>query len=187
MQNHDIIVVGSSAGGLKPLLSLVGGLSPRTEASIFVLRHFPPEEHSDLPSLLTCNGPIMATEALDGEVIRSGHIYVAPAGQQLVLGLTRMALEQPLSRNYFRPTIDALFISAADIFSLRVIGIILSGLMGDGAKGLLAIKLAGGVSIVQQPTDAEYKGMPESALRLRSADYVLPAADMGPVISTLVK
>jgi two-component system chemotaxis response regulator CheB len=117
---------------------------------------------------------------------QKNRIYVAPPGRQLLLGLHTIALEQPLSKNRFRPTIDALFVSAANIFSLRVIGAVLSGNLGDGAQGLLAIKTAGGISIVQKTIDAEFNGMPESALHLHPADYVLPAADMGILLGTLV-
>lgn len=187
MQKHDIIVVGSSAGGLKALLKLVTGLPPQLNASIFIMRHFPVDEHSCLSALLTNNGPLRATEAINGEPFIKNRIYIAPSDRQLLLGVHTMELEQPLSMNHFRPTIDALFVSAANTFSLRVIGVVLSGLMDDGAQGLLAIKMAGGISIVQKPNDAEFKSMPESALHLHPADYVLPAADMGVLLGPLVR
>lgn len=186
MQKRDIIVIGASAGGLEPLMELVARLPVALDASIFIQQHFPRGHRSDLPSLLTGKGPLYATQATDGETIIQSHIYVGPSDRQLLLKLHTVVLEETVSQNHFRPTINALFSSAANIFGLRVIGIILSGLLDDGAHGLLGVKKAGGISIVQKPSDCKFKEMPENALRLVHADYVLPACDMGTLLATLV-
>lgn len=104
----------------------------------------------------------------------------------MLLQLDSIVLEAPHKGNHFRPTIDALFLSAANIFGLRVIGIILSGLLNDGAQGLSTIRGAGGISIVQEPGDARFKDMPKNALRFGPADFVVPAGDMCALLDMLV-
>jgi len=186
MQKRDIVVIGASAGGLIPLMELVRGLPATLDASIFIVQHFPPSLHSSLPSFLSSMGTLKATEAFDGEFICKRRIYVGPSDRQLLLELNTIVLEQTISRNRFRPTINALFCSAADTFGLRVIGIILSGMMDDGTHGLSEIKNAGGISVVQKPSDAQFKSMPENALKDHGADYILPAGAMGTLLGTLV-
>ena len=187
MQQRDIIVIGASAGSLFPLIALANGLPLDFGASIFIAQHYPRGERSELPVLLSRNGALEASEAVDGEPIRKGHIYTGPSDRQLLLAFQTVVLEYPVSQNRFRPTIDALFHCAADTFGGRVIGIILSGSLSDGAKGLAAVKDAGGISVVQKPSDAKFSSMPESAIRFRDVDYVLPARDMSALLAALVR
>lgn len=181
----DIIVVGASAGGVEALTQLVGGLPRDLPASLFVVLHLPPNATSSLPEILDRRGPIPATTVVDGQPIHAGHIYVAPPAYHLQLEPDSIHLSRAARENGHRPAIDVLFRSAAAAFRSRVIGVVLSGTLDDGAVGLRAVKQSGGMAIVQSPEDALFSGMPTSALRHLDVDYCLPAADIGPLLGEL--
>src|SRR5262245_37931807 len=133
MSGRDIIVVGASAGGVGALRGLAGRLPPGLPAAVFVVCHFPSEGHSVLPELLNLWGPLPAAHAVDGEPIRPGRVYVAPPDHHLVLRQGRVELSGGPRENKFRPAIDPLFRSAARAYGPRVVAVILSGALQDGA------------------------------------------------------
>jgi two-component system chemotaxis response regulator CheB len=186
MQPRDIIVVGASAGGVEALAALVRGLPPDLPAAVFVVLHLPLDASSNLPSILDRAGPLPATHAADGETIQPGRIYIAPPNHHLLLDGAQMQLSIGPRVNSVRPSIDVLFRSAARAFDGRVIGIVLSGTLDDGALGLDAIQLRGGAVIIQDPAEARFSGMPRSALARVKADYVLPVAEIPAVLAQLV-
>lgn len=185
MPVHDIVVVGGSAGSVEATVRLVQGLPADFPASVFVVIHTTPNPDGMLPWILSRKGPLPATEARDGEAILGGHIYVAPPDRHLTLqdGTVRVSLGPKENRH--RPAIDPLFRSAAHAYGPRVVGVILSGMQNDGTAGLLAVERAGGVAIVQDPSEALFTAMPRSALLHVKVEYVLPAAGMGAVLSRL--
>src|SRR5262249_13967559 len=124
--------------------------------------------------------------ARDGEPTYPGHVYVAPPDRHLILESGVARLSRGPRENHFRPSIDPLFRSAARVYGPRAIGVTLSGALLDGVAGLPAVRVAGGLSVVQDPTDALLPDLPRAAIALAGADHVAPAADLGPLLSRLV-
>jgi two-component system chemotaxis response regulator CheB len=183
MALRDIIVIGASAGGFEALKKLVGGLPENLAASVFIVWHLPANAHGILPSVLEKESPLPAAHGVDGEEIKTGRIYVAPPDHHLLIEENRVRVTKGPKENRFRPAVDTLFRSAAYACGVRVIGVILSGALDDGTAGLWTIKLRGGIAIVQDPQDAEFSSMPESALREVDVDHSIPVSEM-PVLLT---
>jgi two-component system, chemotaxis family, protein-glutamate methylesterase/glutaminase len=185
MADHDIVVVGASAGGVEALVRLVKALPEDLPAAVFVVLHVPVSATSALPDILSRQGPLPATHAKDGEPIESGHIYVAPPDHHLLLKHEHIHLSRGPRENGHRPAIDPLFRSAAREFGARVVGVVLSGALDDGTAGLVAVKGRGGVCVAQDPEDALYQGMPTSAIERDHVDQVLPVPEIAALIATL--
>jgi two-component system, chemotaxis family, protein-glutamate methylesterase/glutaminase len=177
---HDIVVVGASAGGVEALRRMVGGLPPDFAAAVFVVLHLPPNAPSALATILNRSGPVPASQVEHKQPIEPGRIYVARPNRHLVLRRGHVALEAGPRENSARPSdsVDVLFRSAARAYGRRVVGIVLSGTLRDGAQGLAAVKLRGGITMVQDPDEALFAGMPESARSSTEIDYCLAAADI---------
>jgi two-component system, chemotaxis family, protein-glutamate methylesterase/glutaminase len=186
MARRDIVVVGASAGGVETLQQLVRTLPASFPASLFVTVHFPAESASVLPKILSRCGPLTALHAADGDAIIQGRIYVAPPDHHLLIHRDCLALARGPRENGNRPAIDPMFRSAAVAFGERVIGIVLTGTLDDGTAGARAIKRAGGVAIAQDPRDALFSSMPQSAIEHGSVDRVLPVSEMGAAIIELI-
>lgn len=186
MATRDTIVIGASAGGVEALLAIASTLPTALPASVFVVLHQPPSGTSVLPALLSRAGPIPAVHPEDGEIIRPGHIYVAPPNLHMLLEDGRIRLAHGPRANRHRPAADPLFRSAAHYYRERAVGVILTGTLDDGAAGLLEIKRNGGVAVVQDPSDALFPGMPQSALEVTVVDHCLPVAEIGPTLARLV-
>jgi two-component system chemotaxis response regulator CheB len=142
MAGRDIIVVGASAGGVETLSALVRALPAGLPASLFVVCHFPSDQTSTLPRILSRAGPLPASHARDGEPIRPGQIYVAPPDFHLKLRPGTVRLDHGPRENRHRPAIDPLFRTAARAYGPRVVGVVLSGTLSDGVAGLLAVRQA---------------------------------------------
>jgi two-component system chemotaxis response regulator CheB len=187
MAGRDIIVVGASTGGVDALIRLVRGLPADFPASVFVVSHFPPGGMSVLPQILSRSGPLPAKHAADGEAFLPGHIYIAPPDRHLLLSADRrLRLTRDARENHHRPAVDPLFRSAARHFGARVIGVILTGALYDGAAGLIAVRSAGGLGVVQDPGDAMVAAMPQNATQLAGADYVVPLSQMAELLVQLI-
>lgn len=171
MPARDIIVVGSSAGGVEALQRFCRGLPDDLEAAVFVAQHLSPSARSVLPHLLDKAGPLRALSPVDGQAIEPGHIYIAAPDHHMLLRPGRVLMRRGPFENRTRPAINALFRSAAIHGGARVIGVVLTGLLDDGTDGLIAIKAAGGLSVVQDPEDAEWPSMPRNALKRDHVDH----------------
>jgi two-component system chemotaxis response regulator CheB len=123
----------------------------------------------------------------DGEPIEQGKIYVAANDHHLLLEDGKAIVKKGPKENRFRPSIDALFRSAAYVYGPRVIGIVLSGLLNDGTSGLWSVKRRGGITIIQEPEDAEYPQMPQNVLEYVEVDHTVPVAEMGALLQTLIQ
>jgi len=187
MTKQDIIVVGASSGGVEALERLIRGIPADFPASLLIVLHRPPDQRSILPQILQRAGVLPVTEAQDGERLRSQHIYVAPMDRHLVIEEGAMRLVRGPKENHSRPAIDPLFRSAAQAFGSRVAGVILSGTLFDGTAGLFAVKRRNGVTIVQDPQEAAFPSMPESAIGNVDVDYVLPVAGIAGLLVDLVR
>ena len=183
---RDIVVIGASAGGIPPLLTVIERLPDDFGAAVLIVVHMPAMSKSRLPQLLqrVTNLPVAMAE--DGEALEPGRIYVAPPDQHLLVRRGSVELSHGPRENHTRPAVDPLFRSAARAYGERVIGVVLSGTLYDGSGGLMAINAHRGVAIVQDPDEALMSGMPESAMLHATVDYVLPAAEIASRIVELV-
>jgi two-component system chemotaxis response regulator CheB len=184
---HDIIVVGASAGGVEALSTLVGGLPADLPAALFVVLHIPPYSQSHLPAILTHHGSLPAAHATHGAAIAHGHIYVAPPDHHLLVRDGYVELTRGPRENSSRPAVDPLFRSAARAYGPRVVGVVLSGALGDGSAGLMAIAARGGVTVVQDPEEALFESMPRTALRYVRVDHILPVHEIAALVSRLAR
>ena len=186
MQNRDVVVIGGSAGALEPLQRLLGDVPADLGATFFVVIHTGPNAHSTLGHILDRAGPLPADLARDGLAFAWGRVYVAPPDRHLLLDDGRMLLRRGPRENLSRPAIDPLFRSAAAAYGARVIGVLLSGMLYDGASGLRAIKRCGGIAVVQDPADALYPEMPRHALQHTEVDYCPSGAELAKLLVALV-
>src|SRR5262249_222179 len=154
-------------------------------AAVFMVLHVPADAPSMLPELLSRAGPLPARNPEDHEPIRPGNIYVAPSDRHLTIEDGVVRVTRGPRENRHRPAMDRLFGTAGRAGGNKVIGVILSGHLDDGAAGLGAVRACGGIAMVQEPSEAAASEMPESALKYSGADYVLPIAELGPQLVNL--
>lgn len=164
---------------MQALRSVVERLPADLAASVLIVLHMAPDGSSALAGILGAVGRLPTTSATHGAITEPGHVYVAPPGHHLLVDETRMLLSAGPPESGHRPGIDALFRSAARTRGSSVVGVVLSGALDDGTAGLVEIKAHGGLAIVQDPEEAAYRGMPDSALTNVQVDHVLPAAEIG--------
>jgi two-component system chemotaxis response regulator CheB len=182
---HDIIVVGASAGGVPALISLCQGLPRSLPAAVFVVVHTSPTNPGILPQILNRAGPLPVVHAEDGKPWRSGKIYIAPPNHHMLLVDGTVRLTCGPKENGFRPAVDPLFRTAANQHGPRVIGVVLSGGLDDGTEGLLHIKGNGGITVVQDPKEADVPSMPESAIESVHIDHIVGTREMGSLLTEL--
>jgi two-component system chemotaxis response regulator CheB len=186
MEKRDIIVIGSSAGGVDALKKVVGSFPPDLNASVFVVQHLSADTPSYLAQILSHAGPLPAFQPSDGEPIEYGQIYVAPPDHHMIVKGKSILVRKSPKENRFRPSIDAAMRSVAYQYGSRAIGVVLTGRLNDGTSGLWSIKEMGGTTIVQSPHDAMFADMPSSVLDSMEVDHIIPLAEIGPLIVSLI-
>jgi len=168
----NIIVIGTSAGGISAVKKIVKGLDNMMDAAFFVVQHMARDSNAQLIiELFQKQTSLVCHVAADGMPIERGHLYLSPPNHHLILDKKQIVVTHGAHENKYRPSIDVLFRSAAVTFGNRVIGIILTGMLEDGTSGMSAIKRCGGICIVQDPDEAEYLSMPQSVLNNVAVDY----------------
>jgi two-component system, chemotaxis family, protein-glutamate methylesterase/glutaminase len=185
MTAERIIVIGASAGGLEALRFLVGKLPADLGAPICVVLHTSPQSPGVLHQILERSGAHAAVSVSGKTRLRNGVIYVPPPDCHLVIEPGHVRATKGPRENRFRPAIDPLFRSAAQVYGPNAIGVVLTGNLDDGTAGLATIKQLGGVAIVQDPAEALYPSMPESAMHHVKVDYVVRLEDLVPVLVRL--
>jgi len=160
---RDTVVLGASAGGVEALKRLLSVFPPSLPASVFIVLHVAAEGDRSLASILDRSTPLKVVFAEDGMATRYGCVYLAPPDRHLTLSDGHVSVVFGPRENRCRPAIDPLFRSAAVHRRARVIGVILTGLLDDGAQGLLAVKRCGGLALIQTPDDAHAPAMPRHA------------------------
>jgi two-component system chemotaxis response regulator CheB len=189
MAGHDLIVLGASAGGVEAVSALVAGLPRDLSAAVCVVVHLRPDMHSQLASVLARATTLPVVSARHDATLRPGTIHVAVPDLHLLVdrdgdrGVIRLV--RGPRENRARPSVDALFRSAALAFGPRVIAVVLSGALDDGTAGLWTVKDRGGIAVVQDPDDAAVASMPASALTEVVVDHVASARDLGPLLGRL--
>ena len=183
---HDIIVIGASSGGVDALSRVIRHLPAELPAAVFVVLHLAADRTSALPAILSRQGRLPVVQAADGEPIVPGRVYVAPPDHHLVVEPGRIALTSGPRENRVRPAIDVLFRSAAAAYPGRTIGVVLTGQLDDGAAGLAAIKASGGITVVQDPAEAQAPSMPRAALDATAVDHIAPVDQIGELLGRLL-
>lgn len=183
----NIIVIGASAGGLEPLRSIIGKLPANLQAALFVVMHLSPTAPSVLSNILRPRGGIDVQAAVDQEPIVPSRVYVAQPDLHLLIEPGYVRLTRGPRENRHRPAIDPLFRTAARAYGSRVLGIVLTGMGDDGSQGLQIIKSEGGTTIVQDPEEAMFPSMPNSAIKASAVDYVVRSAEIPKMIINLAK
>jgi two-component system, chemotaxis family, protein-glutamate methylesterase/glutaminase len=183
-----VVGIGASAGGVDALTRLFGRVKDSLPAAVLVVLHVPATGRSLLAPILDRRTALDVRVAEDGEALAPGRVYVAPADRHLVVADGRVRLERGPKENAVRPAVDPMLRSLAASYGDQAVAVVLSGALGDGSSGALAVKLAGGTVIVQDPEDATVPSMPESALQaVGEADAVLTADAIGPELARLAE
>ena len=186
MSRRDIIAIGGSLGAVDAVKQLCRDLPADLAASIFIVIHVGANGNNLLAGIFDANSAISISTAVDGEVLQSGHAYVAPADHHLLVIDNAVRLGRGPRENMARPAVDPLFRSVAMSFGSRAIAVVLTGMLNDGASGLADVKRCGGVTVVQNPADALAADMPIGALRGSDVDYRAPLSDMAALLIKLV-
>jgi two-component system chemotaxis response regulator CheB len=185
-RGRDIIVIGTSAGGLAALDTLIGQLRSDLRASIFIVQHMAADANGDaLLHRLRKHGAFECKLAQDGETFARGKIYIAPPDHHMLVKERKILVTKGARENRNRPAIDPLFRSAAVTHGPKVIAVLLTGMLDDGSAGMIAVKACGGIAVVQDPADAMYPGMPQSAIDNADVDHCVPLTAMGGLLEQL--
>jgi two-component system, chemotaxis family, protein-glutamate methylesterase/glutaminase len=184
---RDLVVIGASAGGVDALQEIVAELPPEFPAAMLVVLHVASSATSVLPQILARRGPLPAAFAKDGDELTRGQIFVAPADHHMLVRDGHIRLTRGPRENGHRPAIDPLFRSAARARGGRAIGVVLSGLLDDGALGLRFIKQHGGSTVVQDPDESLFPSMPRAALELTNVDRIASPRAMARVLCELIE
>ncbi|MBI3731744.1 MAG: chemotaxis protein CheB [Burkholderiales bacterium] len=187
-QHFSTIVIGTSSGGVEALKYLLPALPENFPLPVLIVIHIAPDSGDGLAKLLDSFAKIHVKEADEGEQMRAGFAYLAPANYHLLLESDgKLALSTDVQVNFARPSVDVLFDSAASSLGSSVIGVILTGGANDGARGLAKIHQSGGYTIVQDPRDAKLPSMPQHALQLDVPDKVICLREMPALLLELSK
>ena len=172
-----IVVIAASEGGLDPLCLIVSELPMPSAAVVLIVWHIG-QNKSLLPGILSSVGKLDVQFAYHGALPLPGCVYVAPPDRHVILYKGRIVLSTGPKVRHTRPAADPLFISAAEAYGRCVLGVVLSGGDGDGARGLRIIKEHGGMTLVQTPLEAVNPGMPTSAMLADHPDGILSVAEI---------
>lgn len=184
---RTVVAVAASAGSLPVLMTLLCALPSDFPAAVLVAHHQSASYHSQLAYVLNGRCRLRVRDAVHGEPLRPGAVLLAPHGRHLAVTAGRLvAVPDDPPVRWVRPSADLLFSTAAAEFGTGTIAIVLSGAGSDGARGIVAVKDAGGVVIVQDVRSAQFPGMPEAAIRTGKADLVLLADEMPPALFQLI-
>lgn len=182
---YEIVVVGTSWGGLSALRELIVGFPPTLGVPIVVVQHRHKQSDHLLPTLLQDETSLCVCEVEDKAPMMAGNVYVAPADYHLLIepGFFSLSMDEPV--RFSRPSIDVTFQSAADAYGARTVGVVLTGANADGAQGLRRIVARGGLGFVQTPATAESPTMPQAAIKAVPEARVMTIAEIATQISAL--
>ena len=182
----EAVVIGASAGGVEALGALLPTLPAGCRLPVFCILHLPGDRESRLAELFAERLALPVKEAADKEAIAPATVYFAGSGYHLSVEQDftfSLSCEPPV--HFARPSIDLLMESSADAYGPGLVGILLTGANHDGAAGMAAIHARGGLSVVQDPDDAQVATMPRSAIDLFAPHLILPLARIGALLPML--
>jgi two-component system chemotaxis response regulator CheB len=179
----ELVVIGTSLGGLSALEVVLAELSPELRVPIAVVQHRRADGRNTLSKVLQSHSGLRVTEPDDKDPIEPGNVYMAPADYHLLVTRGSFALSTEPRVHYARPSIDVLFESAAYAYGAGLVGVILTGANSDGAEGLACVKAHGGFTIVESPSTAECAAMPKAAIAASAVDRILPLAKIAALLA----
>lgn len=185
---YRLVAIGGSAGSLEVILQIVVALPVTSGASFIIVVHRKNDGDSILQNLIAGRTTMPVSEVEDKEPLLPNAVYLAPPDYHLLLeNETSFSLDSSEKVHFSRPSIDVTFQSAAEVFGVASIGILLSGANADGAAGLENIKKAGGLTIVQDPASAEMPFMPQQAINRNAVGKIVRAEDLPALLQQLLK
>lgn len=182
----DAVVIGTSAGGVDALLTLLSALPATFRPAVLVVIHLPPDVPSGIAGLVGQRCALPVDEALDKQPVRGGTVVFAPPSYHLLVeptGTLALSVDDPV--RFSRPAIDPLFESASIAYGARLLALLLTGGSADGSAGLAAVRARGGAAWVQDPDTAVAATMPAAGLAFAGADAVLPIDAMARALAAL--
>ncbi len=185
VKRYRIVGLGASAGGLDSISQVLSHLPASLPCGVLIVQHLSPDHKSVMAELLQRRTALQVHEAVDGERILRGAAYIAPPGHHLVAEPGSVRLLRTPQVHHHRPSVDLLFESLAANYGRHVIAVVLSGSGTDGATGLRAVKMAGGKTLVEDPSKAEFNSMPYAAIATGCVDLVLTTSRIGDALAEL--
>lgn len=184
---QTLVIIGSSTGGPRAIETVFSNIPPNLPAGLVVVQHMPKDFTRNFAERLNNLFPIPIKEAQEGDLVQNGQVLVAPGDYHLRINHDhRIALSQEERVMFLRPAIDITMETLPLTYRNRVVGVILTGMGRDGARGMAAIKRAGGVTIAQDKETSTIYSMPRIIAEEGNADYILPLSQIGGVITDLV-
>jgi two-component system chemotaxis response regulator CheB len=182
-----VLLIGSSTGGPQALMNLVAGIGPVIDQyPVLITQHMPPTFTTILAEHLTRASGRPAHEAIDGEPVKAGTIYLAPGGRHMRVARSGagpvIALDDGPQINFCKPAVDPLFASAAEVWQAGILAVVLTGMGSDGAQGGKAIVAAGGNVIAQDEATSVVWGMPGAVANAGVCAAVLPLDQIAPKV-----
>ena len=186
-----VVGVGASTGGPPAVQRLLESLSPEPSMSLLVCQHMPKQFTRAFADRLDRLGPFTVREAQEGDTLQPGHVFIAPGGRQLVVyrqaGQYTLGTPPPTMQDKHAPSVDRLFMSLAEVFGSKAVGVVLTGMGSDGALGAKSIRKAGGEVWAESERTAVIYGMPQEAVATGAVSRVLPLGEIGPALVELAR
>src|SRR5256714_1427306 len=182
-----VVGLGASAGGIWPLQQFCTDMDPKSGRAFVVVMHLSPEHESNLANVIKQKTSMPVMQVMESVKVKPNHVYVIPPNHQLTFEDSTLHLVAPQQALGRRVTIDLFFRTLAQAYGQRAVGIILSGSDSDGVIGLKHVRAQGGVTIAQDPNEAEHDSMPATAISTGMVDWVLPVAEMPPKLMEFVR
>ncbi|MET0401899.1 MAG: chemotaxis response regulator protein-glutamate methylesterase [Cystobacter sp.] len=181
-----VVGVGASTGGPPAVQRLLESLAVEPSMSLLVCQHMPKQFTRAFAERLDRLGPFTVREAQEGDLLLPGHVFIAPGGRQLVVyrqgGQYTLGTPPPTMQDKHAPSVDRLFMSLAEVFGARAVGVVLTGMGSDGALGAKSIRKAGGEVWAESERTAVIYGMPQEAVATGAVNRVLPLGEIGPAL-----
>lgn len=174
MSDYKAVMIGGSAGSFQVVTRILAAIPKNFDLPVFMALHRLKHVRSGFVEALSIKSNLPIVEPFDKEIIRPGVVYLAPANYHLYIEADKrfsLSTEEPV--NHSRPSIDLSFVTAASTYKSKLVGIILSGANRDGARGLKAVKDNGGLTIVQDPKEAQVDTMPVSSMGMTKVDHIM--------------
>ncbi|MFL5358931.1 chemotaxis response regulator protein-glutamate methylesterase [Archangium sp.] len=186
-----VVGIGASTGGPPAVQRLLEALSPEPSMCLLVCQHMPKQFTRAFAERLDRLGPFSVREAQEGDLLAPGHVFIAPGGRQLVVyrqnGQYVLGTPPPTMQDKHAPSVDRLFMSLAEVFGSKTIGVVLTGMGADGAMGAKSIRKAGGEVWAESEETAVIYGMPQEAVATGAVSRVLPLGEIGPALVELAR
>jgi two-component system chemotaxis response regulator CheB len=184
--HYRAVVMGGSAGAVEALGIILSALAADFAMPVLVVQHLHPGDGGAFAKHIARTTNLVVVEPCDKQRIEPGRIFAAPANYHMLVerdGTIALSVDERV--NWSRPSIDVLFESAAATWEAGLVAVILSGASADGARGMQAVKLAGGLTIAQDPASADHPEMPRAAIDIGAVDEVLRPAEIGRFLAEL--